>query len=972
MHKHLPLLLLLLCFASSNQLSAQVQLTDFNYPEGDKGSNPAAFVRFNGLLFFQAYTNTEGREIWVSDGTTANTRLLKDINPGASSGISSFSSAVVLGDLLYFIANDGENGHQLWATKGTAQSTRRITSIAGLSANARLTLVGDQLFFTIRHDRLLAVWKSDGTQEGTQVVKDGLSIMNTPSFEGSANNLFFFTFQPDGSNNSRVWRSDGSEAGTFPLTGEIDGNGAGPSGTSELTQYIEFNNELYFVARSSQLFPFYENTGIIKTDGSLEGTLPVKGLHDGYSRLIDVADVIEVNQKLYFSFFEAAYNRIFIWESDGTASGTKNIYDESGDQYYMPSNLSTDGSNLLFTGKGTDNMTSLLSLSTDNYELTEINQLFSYTVKAPFYRPSNSIHRLSDKLYHIFVETLGNEKDHWITDLSEANTRQIDLLKHREKLFFYKDHIYFDALATQHGKELWRADQAFSGSELFLNINESKYGLEIFSSFASLDEKILFSALTPEIGQELWAYHKATDEVSLVKDIRQGEASSYPYDLIRFKDHIYFRANTEERGTMLYKSDGTESGTITVSDAIEGPEQSNSISHIAATKELLFFVSRLKNSHYGLNSTNGTDTWLIKDLGLNGYDWPLEVSALVTVGNQVYFSTYGAGGDLWISDGTEAGTFKLRDFYQISQLTAVQGKAYFVASETNGEVAELWQSNATPSGTTRVSNSSGEDFSRPANLTAFNGQLVFSAYTAAHGTELWKTDGTAAGTEQIADIRPGPAGAIQSSEFALIDGILFFRANDGSNGLELWKTDGTGSGTAMVMDIRPGELGAQPKNLFSKGDVLYFSAYTPESGYELWASQGTASTTRQTFELSEGPQGSEPSNFMLLDNELFFTAETTYAGRQLWRADSKNLTAIAPLSNGDRLNVYPNPTADHLYLDSEGRSIKSLQLFTINGQLIPLQGQSSNSLHVAHLPPGLYILMIESEGKTFIRKFIKK
>ena len=80
---------------------------------------------------------------------------------------------------------------------------------------------------------------------------------------------------------------------------------------------------------------------------------------------------------------------------------------------------------------------------------------------------------------------------------------------------------------------------------------------------------------------------------------------------------------------------------------------------------------------------------------------------------------------------------------------------------------------------------------------------VFRANDGSHGYELWKSDGTAAGTQLVADINPGPSAAPSR----VTDGgrrALFFIANDGSNGRELWKSDGTAAGTFLVKDINPG------------------------------------------------------------------------------------------------------------------------------------------------------------------------
>lgn len=75
------------------------------------------------------------------------------------------------------------------------------------------------------------------------------------------------------------------------------------------------------------------------------------------------------------------------------------------------------------------------------------------------------------------------------------------------------------------------------------------------------------------------------------------------------------------------------------------------------------------------------------------------------------------------------------------------------------------------------------------------------------GAELWKSDGTQAGTVLVKDIRPGPGGS-NPEGLVNVNGVLFFRANDGVNGYELWKSDGTKTGTVLVRDIRPGPFDA--------------------------------------------------------------------------------------------------------------------------------------------------------------------
>src|SRR6516162_3732493 len=90
----------------------------------------------------------------------------------------------------------------------------------------------------------------------------------------------------------------------------------------------------------------------------------------------------------------------------------------------------------------------------------------------------------------------------------------------------------------------------------------------------------------------------------------------------------------------------------------------------------------------------------------------------------------------------------------------------------------------------------------PKVMVDLNGTLLFAANDGVHGTELWKSDGTAAGTSLVKDINPGSAGSYPY-DFVKVNGTLFFAANDGTHGKELWKSDGTAAGTGMVADINP-------------------------------------------------------------------------------------------------------------------------------------------------------------------------
>src|SRR5262249_44994333 len=119
------------------------------------------------------------------------------------------------------------------------------------------------------------------------------------------------------------------------------------------------------------------------------------------------------------------------------------------------------------------------------------------------------------------------------------------------------------------------------------------------------------------------------------------------------------------------------------------------------------------------------------------------------------------------------------------------------------------------------------------SLTNVNGTLLFTADDGAAGRELWKSDGTAAGTILVHDIAVGAAGS-NPSALTNVSGMLGFAADDVSHGREVWQSDGTPTGTVLVMDINPGSASSNPAGFTVVGSHLYFAADDGIHGRELW------------------------------------------------------------------------------------------------------------------------------------------
>ncbi len=338
-----------------------------------------------------------------------------------------------------------------------------------------------------------------------------------------------------------------------------------------------------------------------------------------------------------------------------------------------------------------------------------------------------------------------------------------------------------------------------------------------------------------------------------------------------------------------------------VKDISEGryPSQPENLTDVNGT---LFFTAISydeENSYYGLWRSNGTEsgTVFVKELSRENYTW--EAWSFIAFKNELYFTAFDEtyGYELWRSDGTEEGTFVVKDIYPGGYdsnpmfLTAGQDVLYFIANDgVHGEA--LWSSDGTKEGTLLVKDFiPGTGSALPRNLTAVNDILFFYLNDGVHGDELWSSDGTEEGTVLVKDIYPGEDDSYyyyNEYPFIAYKNQLFFIANDGIHGNELWSSDGTADGTVLVKDIYPGINEAfdyYDASLTVSNDILFFQAMDSTHGRELWRSDGTEDGTLLVKDIYPDGYSSYPSHLTTVNNTLFFTADDDVHGDELWRSD---------------------------------------------------------------------------------------
>jgi ELWxxDGT repeat protein len=246
-------------------------------------SVPKHLTPFQGQLFFSAYQSAYGQELWKSDGTLEGTAQVKDILPGnPGAGDRHPENLTVAGNTLYFVTDDGETGEELWKSDGTEEGTVQVCDInpgAPSSAPTFLIDVNGVLFFRASTHPLWAsmdraLWKSDGTEDGTELVKE----INYPGYGDLAvlgDTLFFQG--SDAFNEHELWKSDGTEEGTV-LVRDID-----PGGASFPNELTVSNGVLYFVAYD----PLYSRE-LFRSDGTYLGTHIVHDVRPGGDPTIEI------------------------------------------------------------------------------------------------------------------------------------------------------------------------------------------------------------------------------------------------------------------------------------------------------------------------------------------------------------------------------------------------------------------------------------------------------------------------------------------------------------------------------------------------------------------------------------------------------------------------------------------------------------------------------------------------------------
>lgn len=765
---------------------------------------------------------------------------------------------------------------------------------------------GDYLFFPATTEKGRELWRTDGTADGTILVKDiakGFQYGLPAALFCDGNGTVYFAGR-DATNGYELWASDGTANGTR-LVKDVT---PGPAGAIGVLGFIEGN--VYFISGLDT-----DQQEIWKSDGSANGTSLVAKLNADFS----LSNVVSTGTHWLLSFFNNTQNRNELWSVD-VASGTTEMLLENvwvtdservGDKVYLLISDQTDYSNSLWSSNGTISGTTKFK----DFGSTHVQWLYLY----------------NDELI------ISTSQDTWISDGTDAGTTlltsgTVNAFAIVENKFYG---VGFDF--TLYANRLFEYD----GSNLQSTVLNGSLGdIQIYREIPVLNNRLVMPYYDAAVGSEPGISNEARNDFSLIKDIYPGVEKSAPRAWAAYKDRIFFLANDPLYGSQIWSTDGTENGTMLLkqSSATGNAFLFSSARLAVSNQKLHFLASPAGDLYFDLFTTDGTEAgtlkkWdsdnnfayflgradenliymsnrklyktsgadesvtLVKDLTNDLFGYGLNPT-YYTLGDKLLFALNDYGGptergyEFWVTNGTEAGTHLLKEIYPgltngVSGNGVVVGSKFIFDGKDPVAGSELWVSDGSTSGTVLLKDIHAGSDSNPSNFCAFNDKVIFNATTADNGTEVWITDGTEQGTHLLADIVPGP-GSSDAKDFRSLGNIVLFNAYDEAEGWRLWKTDGTTEGTALIADIIPGNDKVRfPSNLTAIGNKLYFTADDDVHGMELWVSDGTAGGT-YLIDIASGMQGSDPSMFTVLENGIVYFK----ANGELWKTNGTALATV--------------------------------------------------------------------------------
>jgi ELWxxDGT repeat protein len=951
--------------------------------------------------------------------------LTADVNSGSPSFRGELRKLhYTNGNTFFFSERD------LWVVNSSEQ-VFRLTEAFNFVAIGDAQVAGDKLFFTGDAGIGLELYVSDGTPEGTYLVKDIAtgSQGSDPMYLTAVNNILYFSATQWSAGGRELWRSDGNLHGTYRVKDIIKG-----SGSSNPTELENVNGIVYFAANEG--IHGYE---LWKSDGTEAGTVLVKDVRPGSTLSSSPKEITNVNGTVYFTAVDG--NGRELWKSDGTAAGTvlvKDIY--LGTSNSSPDNLFAVGSTLYF---GANN-------GTNGRELWKSNGTAAGTVMVKDITPGAGSNT-GGGYPHLSQFTLFNNQLYfmaytdrpriWTSDGTAAGTIPISPLEKNfinvnSNLTVFENELYYvnNGSGSSTGyMEMWRTN----GTPTDHRLVSDRLGAWINNDMelTPTHDRIYFTTResTTNWYEQLWMTQGTPETTAQVTPPAFNDGS-HPKHITTVGESVYFAATSGSQYG-LFKSNGTAAGTSMVRDFYM-----IDLYNFFGSNGLLYFVA---DDHRTINEQT-----LWRSDGTYAGTYPLMLLANSNVrieyevsNNLVYVS---AGNKLFRTDGTTTGTIELKSFTSDILWMAHSSGGLLLGADNGSVGAELWKSNGTVSGTVLQRDiRSGASSALPKRLTetfadpavTVNGVAYFMANAGGDANlELWRSDGTITGTRMVKNDETDRPFTPRNN-LAVSNGVVYFLCDEldevsWEDQIFLWKSDGTATGTIKLRLLESSYDISNNQFTFIGGGAYFYLIAQP--GHHLYRSDGTPAGTQNIFEFAEFPLitpmsvahqgtktyisaghdyhslllrtdgtscgtfyvnfGTDPNEAYVhiylatMGNSVYLNGYDQSVGEELFNytdnvaactagAGGNETLTHATSENEREVSSYPNPFVDEISLNvsAEGATF-ALDVQTMNGTRIEHHSELKTNYTYTigrDWAPGIYLMKIKTEKGMMVRKVVK-
>jgi ELWxxDGT repeat protein len=683
--------------------------------------------------------------------------------------------------------------------------------------------------------------------------RDTVDSDATIGFGAMINSIMYYS--------SELWRSDGTEAGTF-LVKDLDtgtmANGV-PLG-SRPEQFTYLNGTLLFVARVNDTLGLWKSgDGATNTAPASNNTVPLMQFSSNYERRPQGLTV--VGDKAFFAADNGS-GGLQLWVTDGTT--TVPVRDTTGATVPIDSRLASQmvqvNGQLLFWARDSSG-TELWRSDSVNPVAVQVTSLNSTGDLFPPSTPRQAV----------------------VRNLVPADPQGGD------RLFFYG--VAPDAQAPSGHSQLWVTDGTSGIAPSTMPLLSG-----IPSELTAVGQKLYFTFSDAD-GLELWESDGTVPGTKQAANIASGSANSSPLNITDVASVPYFTADAGA-GRVLYRFNGTSA------EVVGSGIPASQLTAVGSTLYLASTGGPVGSNTLWKSDANGTAA--VRTFVPTTPGAPL--SGLRALGGKLYFLGDDGqhGREPWFSDPATGTTQLIKDIATQTRDSSpnrgveLNGKTYFTAAdpELGGE---LFVSDGTAGGTRLFYDAwpgpnSGGAGSEP--LARVGDWIYFRANDGVNGFSLFRTNGTT-----IELIKPG----VNPSRLIALANLLFFNAPDPVHGTRPWVSDGTPSGTRLLTEATP-EFTPPGGSAFvsnSIGGYVYVSAGVGE----IWRTNGTITLNfTQEMAVAGAIQPSEP---IAAGDKLYFTAFEGPGGpTRLWVSDGGSTRVVA--------NSAGTSFAPYTYIDVAG------------------------------------------------------